>query len=484
MTPSSLFAALRAIVGGQWLLTDAESLAPYECDALFHLQQRPLAVVLPADEQQVVAVVALCAEAGLPIVPRGAGTSLSGGATPVATGIVMALNRLRRIHIDSAARQALAQPGVRNIVVSQQAADDALFFAPDPSSQVASTIGGNVAENAGGVHCVKYGLTVHNLVGLRLVTGEARILTLGEGSLDQPGLDLLALVCGSEGLLGLVTDTRLRLLPRPRAVRVLLGFFPTIVATCDAVSRIIAEGIVPAGLEIMDQASLQAAHRFSPALDLRVEAAGALLCELDGEPEEIEEATHRIRALFQTLAAIEVRQADDEAQRAQLWAARKNVLPALLRSANDIYVADCTVPRRALSRVLARVMALSEEHGVAVAQSFHAGDGNLHPVLFYDSAIAGEEERALHLADAILQAVLAEGGTVSGEHGIGSEKLHGMCWQFSADELDLFARLRQVFDPHGLFNPGKAIPTLHRCAEFGAMHLSRDGQSFADLPRF
>ncbi len=484
MNQQTFLAALRDIVGSQWLLADAESVAPYECDALFHLQQRPLAVVLPANEQEVAALVQLCAREEVAIVPRGAGTSLSGGATPVASGIVMALNRLKRISIDANARQALAQPGVRNIVVSQRAAGDGLFFAPDPSSQVASTIGGNVAENAGGVHCVKYGLTVHNLVAARMVTGQGQVLTLGEGSLDQPGLDLLALVCGSEGLLGLVTDTRLRLLPVPRAVRVLLGFFPSIGAACDAVSRIIAEGIVPAGLEIMDQASLQAAHRFSPTLGLRIEAAAALLCELDGEAEEIDDATARIRAIFQSLAVMEVRQADDEAQRAQLWAARKNVLPALLRSASDLYVADCTVPRRALSRVLTRVLSLSDEYGIAVAQSFHAGDGNLHPVLFYDSAVPGEEERALQLADAILQAVLAEGGTVSGEHGIGSEKLHGMCWQFSPEELDLFASLRKVFDPHGLFNPGKAIPTLHRCAEFGGMHVMRDAIPFPGLPRF
>lgn len=484
MNQQTFLAALRDIVGSQWLLADAESVAPYECDALFHLQQRPLAVVLPANEQEVAALVQLCAREEVAIVPRGAGTSLSGGATPVASGIVMALNRLKRISIDANARQALAQPGVRNIVVSQRAAGDGLFFAPDPSSQVASTIGGNVAENAGGVHCVKYGLTVHNLVAARMVTGQGQVLTLGEGSLDQPGLDLLALVCGSEGLLGLVTDTRLRLLPVPRSVRVLLGFFPSIGAACDAVSRIIAGGIVPAGLEIMDQASLQAAHRFSPALGLRIEAAAALLCELDGEAEEIDDATTRIRAIFQSLAVMEVRQADDEAQRAQLWAARKNVLPALLRSASDLYVADCTVPRRALSRVLARVLSLSDEYGIAVAQSFHAGDGNLHPVLFYDSAVPGEEERALQLADAILQAVLAEGGTVSGEHGIGSEKLHGMCWQFSPEELDLFASLRKVFDPHGLFNPGKAIPTLHRCAEFGGMHVMRDAIPFPELPRF
>ena len=484
MNVQALLQALREIVGEPWLLADAESVAPYECDALFHLQQPPLAVVLPADEQQVAALVALCVRERVPLVPRGAGTSLSGGATPVAGGIVMALNRLKRLSIDAFSRQALAQPGVRNIVVSQQAAGAGLFFAPDPSSQVASTIGGNIAENAGGVHCVKYGLTVHNLLGLRMVSGEGEVLALGEGSLDQPGLDLLALACGSEGLLGLVTEARLRLLPSPRAVRVLLGFFPRIEASCDAVSRIIAEGIVPAGLEIMDQASLQAAHRFSPALGLREDAAAALLCELDGEPDDIDDATRRIRSIFQSLAVMELRQADDPAQRAQLWAARKNVLPALLRSASDLYVADCTVPRRALSRVLTRVLHLSAQHGIAVAQSFHAGDGNLHPVLFYDSAVAGEEERALRLADAILQMVLAEGGTVSGEHGIGSEKLHGMCWQFSADELELFARLRAAFDPHGLLNPGKAIPTLHRCAEFGGMHVARDAMPFPELPRF
>ncbi|MFJ3055340.1 FAD-linked oxidase C-terminal domain-containing protein [Herbaspirillum sp. NPDC087042] len=484
MKPREFIDALCAIVGPQWVLSDPETVAPYECDALFHLQQRPLAVVLPGSEEEVAALVALCVRAGIALVPRGAGTSLSGGATPVAEGIVMAMNRLRQLMVDPLARQALAQPGVRNIVVSQEAAGEGLFFAPDPSSQVASTIGGNIAENAGGVHCVKYGLTVHNLAGLRMVGGEGQVLALGEGSLDQPGLDLLALVCGSEGLLGLVTQARLRLLPTPQAVRVLLGFFPDIEATCDAVSRIIAAGIVPAGLEIMDQASLQAAHRYSPILALRIEAAGALLCELDGEADDIEEATTQIRTIFRALGVIETRQADDETQRTQLWAARKNVLPALLRSASDLYVADCTVPRRVLSRVLQRIMALSDEHGIAVAQSFHAGDGNLHPVLFYDSAVAGEEERALRLADAILREVLAEGGTVSGEHGIGSEKLHGMCWQFSADELDLFHRLRAAFDPHGLFNPGKAIPTLHRCAEFGAMQVARDALPFPELPRF
>ena len=477
-------ASLRAVVGDEWVLDGPEMVAPYECDALFTLRQRPFAVVLPGSEAEVLAIVRLCFDERVPIVPRGAGTSLSGGATPFAAGIVLSINRLKQLDVDAAARQAVAQPGVRNIVVSQEAEPHGLFFAPDPSSQVASTIGGNIAENAGGVHCVKYGLTVNNVLGLRLACGSGELLELGHGSLDQPGLDLLAIVAGSEGLLGLITEARLRLLPMPGAVRVLLAFFPSVQATCDAVTRIIAAGIVPAGLEIMDQASLKAADRFSPALALRVDAAGALLCELDGEPVDIDDAARRIGDIFHALDALEIRQADSEAERYQLWAARKNILPAILRSAPDLYVADCAVPRRALSRVLGGITRLAQEHEIDVAQSFHAGDGNLHPVLRYDSTIPGEEERAMHLADAILQLVLEEGGSVSGEHGIGTEKLHGMCWQFSADELDVFQGIREAFDPHRILNPGKAIPTLHRCAEFGGMRVRKAEMPFPDLPRF
>lgn len=477
-------ALLRSIVGDEWVLSESEVVAPYECDALFNLRERPFAVVLPGSESEVLALVQMCFEKRVPIVPRGAGTSLSGGATPFRAGIVLSINRLKQLNIDAAAKQALAQPGVRNVVVSQEAAPHGLFFAPDPSSQAASTIGGNIAENAGGVHCVKYGLTVNNFIGLRVVCGSGELLELGHGSLDQAGLDLLALMAGSEGLLGLVTEARLRLLPAPAAVRVLLAFFPSMQATCDAVVRIIAAGIVPAGLEVMDQASLHAANRFSPGLALRLDAAGSLLCELDGEKIDIEDATQRIGEIFQALGALEVRQADDEAKRYQLWAARKNILPAILRSARDLYVADCAVPRSALGRVVGEIMQLAKEHEIELAQSFHAGDGNLHPVLRYDSAIAGEEERAMHLADAILKLVLTEGGSASGEHGIGTEKLHGMCWQFSADELDVFHRIREAFDPHRILNPGKAIPTLHRCAEFGGMHVRNAEMPFPDLPRF
>jgi glycolate oxidase len=417
-------------------------------------------------------------------VPRGAGTSLSGGATPVAGGIVLSLNRIKQVRVDAPARLAVSGPGTRNVVVSAQAAPAGLFFAPDPSSQAASTIGGNVAENAGGVHCVKYGLTVHNVLALRCVTGTGDVLDVGGGSFDSAGLDLLALLCGSEGLLGLVTEATLRLLPTPPLVRVLLAFFPTLRATCDAVTQVIGAGIVPAGLEVMDRASLVAADGHSPDLALRVDAGGALLCEIYGEAADVDDTTRRVLAICDGLGALETRRADDEAARARLWAARKNILPALLRTAHDVYVADCVVPRHALADALDRVMALGREHGLEVVQSFHAGDGNLHSVLRYDSRVAGEEERAMALADALMRVALDCGGSISGEHGIGTEKLHGMCWQFAPDELEIFAGLRNVFDPHGILNPGKAIPTLHRCAEFGGMHIRQHQMPHPELPRF
>lgn len=480
----ALLDALAAIVGAAWVLSGDEAVAPYECDALFHLRQRPRAVVIPGSEAEVQAVMRLCARSGVAIVPRGAGTSLSGGAMPVAEGIVMSLNRMKHLSIEAHARQAVAGPGVRNLVVSQKAAPAGLFFAPDPSSQSASTIGGNIAENAGGVHCVKYGLTLNNIAALRVVTGDGELLELGGGSLDQPGLDLMALVTGSEGLLGLVTEARLRLLPAPQHVRVLLGFFPSLPATCAAVTRIVAQGIVPAGLEVMDQASLAATNGYSPALNLRLDAGGAVLCELDGERADIEDATQRVRAVFDSLGALETRQADDESERHGLWAARKNILPALLRTARDVYVADCVVPRRMLSRVLEDIIRLGQAQGIDVVQSFHAGDGNLHSVLRYDSAVPGEEARAMELADALMKIALDAGGGISGEHGIGTEKLHGMCWQFSADELDVFQEIRAIFDPKGILNPGKAVPTLHRCAELGGMHIRSGEMPHADLPRF
>ena len=476
---------LQAIVGPERVLVGSEAVAPYECDALFHLHERPWAVVLPGTEDEAARVLRLCAQARIALVPRGAGTSLSGGSLPVAGGVVLSLNRMKSLAIDAQARLATAEPGVRNLAVSQQAAAHGLFFAPDPSSQAAASIGGNIAENAGGVHCVKYGLTVHNVLGARVVTGHGDVIDLGGGALDTPGLDLLALVNGSEGLLGLVTQARLRLLPTPPATRVLLAFFPTLRATCEAVSRIVAAGIVPAGLEVMDNGSLRAAAGHGGGMQLRVDAGGALLAELDGEAADVEDSAQRVHAILGALHVMEVREADDEASYQQLWAVRKNILPALLRSARDVYVADCVVPRRALADVLDEVMRVAREQRIDVVQSFHAGDGNLHSVLRYDSRVPGEEERAMAVADAIMQLSLAAGGSISGEHGIGTEKLHGMCWQFSADELDLFHRLRDAWDPQRILNPGKAIPELQRCVEHGGLHV-RAGASLPhpELPRF
>lgn len=476
--------AFKAIVGDRWVIDEPAALVPYECDALFHLCERPMAVVLPADEDEVCQVLRYCAQHRIAVTPRGAGTSLSGGATPVSGSVVLGLNRLRAVTVLAAAGQALAGPGVRNVAVSEHAQPHGLFFAPDPSSQSACTIGGNVAENAGGVHCVKYGLTVNNLLGVRMVDGAGQVLEVGSAALDTPGFDFLSLLTGSEGLLGLITQARLRLLPVPSKIRVLLGFFSTPRDTCNAVTAIIGAGIVPAGLEIMDNASLIAADSYSPGLKLRTDAGGALLCELDGQAAEIAAWTEQIQVIFRQHGLLEVRQADEQHERLELWAARKNILPALLRTARDVYVADCVVPRRLLGEVLDRINQMAAEAAIEVVQSFHAGDGNLHSVLRYDSRNQGEEARAMALADRIMALALEAGGSISGEHGIGTEKLHGMCWQFGAHELEVFAQIRTLFDPHSILNPGKAIPTLHRCAELGGMHIHEGQMAHPDLPRF
>lgn len=476
--------AFKAIVGDRWVIDEPAALVPYECDALFHLCERPMAVVLPADEDEVCQVLRYCAQHRIAVTPRGAGTSLSGGATPVSGSVVLGLNRLRAVTVLAAAGQALAGPGVRNVAVSEHAQPHGLFFAPDPSSQSACTIGGNVAENAGGVHCVKYGLTVNNLLGVRMVDGAGQVLEVGSAALDTPGFDFLSLLTGSEGLLGLITQARLRLLPVPSKIRVLLGFFSTPRDTCNAVTAIIGAGIVPAGLEIMDNASLIAADSYSPGLKLRTDAGGALLCELDGQAAEIAAWTEQIQVIFRQHGLLELRQADEQHERLELWAARKNILPALLRTARDVYVADCVVPRRLLGEVLDRINQMAAEAAIEVVQSFHAGDGNLHSVLRYDSRNQGEEARAMALADRIMALALEAGGSISGEHGIGTEKLHGMCWQFGAHELEVFAQIRTLFDPHSILNPGKAIPTLHRCAELGGMHIHEGQMAHPDLPRF
>ena len=480
----AFIARLREALPPACLLTKAEDTVTYESDGLFHLHEKPLAVALPENERQVSAVLQACRDFNVPIVPRGAGTGLAGGALPHKRGLLLSLTKMKAmVEIDIPARQARVQPGHTNLSISQKVAAYGLFYAPDPSSQLASSIGGNVAENSGGVHCLKYGLTVHNVVGLRVVTADGDVLALGGGSLDQPGYDVIAALNGSEGLLGIVTEVRVRLLPTPPAIRVLLAFFPTTEDAGNAVGAIIGSGIIPAGLEMMDTASMEAAESFMP-LGLRLDAGAGLLCELDGMAEEVDEITLRVRALMEQCRAFEIREADDEVQRGKLWWARKGAYPALVKVANDVYICDSTVPRRSLGRVMAKIDVLAAQHDIRVAQMFHAGDGNIHPVLYYDSTQPGESERAEALATDILKVVIAEGGTVSGEHGVGSEKLKGMCMQFEDLEITAFFGLRKAFDPHQILNPDKAIPTLHRCAEFGSMRIRFGQDPFSHLPRF
>ena len=480
----AFIARLAAALPREGLLTDSEDTVTYESDGLFHLHEKPLAVVLPENEEQVAEVLRACRDFKVPIVPRGAGTGLAGGALPHKQGILMSLTKMKAmVAIEAEARQARVQPGHTNLAISQKVAHLGLFYAPDPSSQLASSIGGNVAENSGGVHCLKYGLTVHNVIGLRVVTSDGNVLALGEGSLDQPGYDVVSILNGSEGLLAIVTEVRVRLLASPPAIRVLLAFFPTTEDAGNAVGAIIGSGIIPAGLEMMDTPSMEASESFMP-IGLRLDAGAGLLCELDGMPEEVEELTARVSALMQQCNGFDIRQADDEAQRAKLWWARKGAYPALVKIANDVYICDSTVPRRSLGRVMAKIDVLSKQHDIRVAQMFHAGDGNIHPVLYYDSTQPGEADRAEALATDILKVVIAEGGTVSGEHGVGSEKLKGMCMQFEDLEIAAFFGLRKAFDPYQILNPGKAIPTLHRCAEFGSMRIRFGQDPFSHLPRF
>ena len=480
----AFIARLSSALPKEGLLTDPEDTVTYESDGLFHLHEKPLAVVLPETEAQVANVLRACRDFKVPIVPRGAGTGLAGGALPHARGILMSLTKMKAlVEVDVAARQARVQPGHTNLAITNKVAHHGLFYAPDPSSQLASSIGGNVAENSGGVHCLKYGLTVHNVLGLRIVTSDGDTIALGEGSLDQPGYDVLSILNGSEGLLALVTEVRVKLVAIPPAIRVLLAFFPTTEDAGNAVGAIIGSGIIPAGLEMMDTKSMEAAESFMP-LNLRLDSGAGLLCELDGLPEEVDEMTARVTALMEQCNGFDIRVADDEAQRGRLWWARKGCYPALVKIANDVYICDSTVPRRKLGSVMAKIDALSAHHAIPVAQMFHAGDGNIHPVLYYDSTKPGESDRADALASDILKLVIAEGGTVSGEHGVGSEKLKGMCMQFANGEIESFLGVRRAFDPHEVLNPDKAIPTLHRCAEFGSMRIRFGQDPFAHLPRF
>ena len=466
------------------MLHEREALKPYECDALSAYRRLPLAVVLPDSIEQVQAIMRLCSARGVPVVARGAGTGLSGGALPVQGGVLLSLARFNKImEVDPTARTARVQPGVRNLAISEAAAPYGLYYAPDPSSQIACTIGGNVAENSGGVHCLKYGLTVHNILELDIVTIDGERLVIGGTSLDTPGYDLLALMTGSEGLLGVIVGVQVKLLAKPEKARVLLAAFNEVEAAGSAVGEIIANGIIPGGLEMMDNPAIRAAEDFVNA-GYPVDAAAILLCELDGTEDDVSAQVRIVSDLLKNCGASDIRLAESEQERQTFWAGRKAAFPAVGRISPDYYCMDGTIPRKELAGVLGRMAQLSADYDLRVVNVFHAGDGNLHPLILYDASQPGELERTEELGGRILELCVEVGGTITGEHGVGIEKVDQMCIQFSPAELEQFHAVKRAFDPNELLNPGKAVPTLHRCAEFGAMHVHRGKVPHPHLERF
>ncbi|EJM54993.1 glycolate oxidase subunit GlcD [Pseudomonas sp. GM48] len=466
------------------VLHSQEELKPYECDGLSAYRTTPMLVVLPHEIEQAEKLLKICHQLRIPVVPRGAGTGLSGGALPLEKGVLLVMARFNRIlEIDPNGRFARVQPGVRNLAISQAAASHGLYYAPDPSSQIACSIGGNVAENAGGVHCLKYGLTVHNLLKVEMLTVDGERLTLGSDALDSPGFDLLALFTGSEGMLGVITEVTVKLLPKPQSAKVLLAAFDSVEKAGRAVGDIIAAGIIPGGLEMMDNLAIRAAEDFIHA-GYPVDAEAILLCELDGVEADVHDDCDRVRQVLEQAGATEVRLARDETERVRFWAGRKNAFPAVGRLSPDYYCMDGTIPRRELPGVLKAIAELSAEYGLRVANVFHAGDGNMHPLILFDANQPGELDRAEALGGKILELCVKVGGSITGEHGVGREKINQMCAQFNSDELTVFHAVKAAFDPSGLLNPGKNIPTLHRCAEFGAMHVHLGQMPFPELERF
>ena len=466
------------------VLHESEDLKPYECDGLSAYRQLPMAVALPETIEQVQAVMRVCHRHQTPVVARGAGTGLSGGALPLADGVLLGLAKFSRIlDVDPLGRTARVQPGVRNLSISEAAAPHGLYYAPDPSSQIACTIGGNVAENSGGVHCLKYGLTVHNILELQIVTMEGDMLEIGSQALDSAGFDLLALMTGSEGLLGVIVEVTVKLLPTPEHAQVLLAAFDNVESAGEAVGAIIAKGVIPAGLELMDNPAIRAAEDFVHA-GYPVDAAAILLCELDGGEGDVAEQIDTVNAVLTSGGATEIRVARTAEERARFWAGRKAAFPAVGRISPDYYCMDGTIPRRELGSVLRRMAQFATEYDLRVVNVFHAGDGNLHPLILYDANQPGELERTEELGGRILELCVEVGGTITGEHGVGIEKINQMCVQFAPAELSLFHAVKNAFDADGLLNPGKAVPTLQRCAEFGAMHVHGGKLKHPELERF
>jgi len=475
---------LRRIVPDNAVLVEEEDLRPYECDGLSAYRELPLVVVLPETIAQVQEIMRLCHRQKVPVVARGAGTGLSGGALPLTNGVLLSLAKFNRIlNIDPANRTAHVQPGVRNLAISEAAKRYNLYYAPDPSSQIACTIGGNVAENSGGIHCLKYGLTVHNVRRVTIVTIDGELVTLGSDALDAAGYDLLALITGSEGMLGVIVDVTVQLLPIPERAQVILAAFDSNEKAGAAVGAIISAGIIPAGMELMDRLAIRAAEDFVHA-GYPTDVEAILLCEVDGTNAEVSNHISRVRKILVDLGALEVRTAKDEAERIRFWQGRKAAFPAVGRLSPDYYCMDGTIPRNKLPEVLNQIGKLSNKYNLPVANVFHAGDGNLHPLILYDANKPGELEKTEAMGGKILELCVAVGGTITGEHGVGVEKINQMCVQFQAMELAQFHAVKQAFDPEGLLNPGKAVPTLHRCAEFGAMHVHKGNLPFPDIERF
>ena len=476
--------ALSAVLPRHAILFRKEETGPFECDGLTAYRAQPLVVVLPETESQVADVLRTCHALGVPVVSRGAGTGLSGGALPHERGVTLSLARLNRIvSVDRIACTATVQCGVRNAAISEAAAPHGLYYAPDPSSQIACTIGGNVAENAGGVHCLKYGLTLHNVLRVRGYLADGEPVEFGSDALDAAGLDLLAVMVGSEGMLAVATEITVRLVPRPKVARCIVASFADLETAGRAVAAIIAAGIIPAGLEMMDQPMTAAVEDFVHA-GYDLDAAAILLCESDGTPEEVEEEIARMVAVMEGAGATRFDISTSEAERLKFWSGRKNAFPASGRVSPDYLCMDSTIPRRKLAEMLGRIGEMSVRYGLRCCNVFHAGDGNLHPMILFDANDPDQLQRAERFGAEILETSVEMGGSITGEHGVGVEKLNSMCVQFTQEEREQMLRLKEAFDPRSLLNPGKAIPTLNRCAEYGRMTVRGGRLPFADLPRF
>jgi len=476
--------ALARVLPKSAILTRREETAPYECDGLTAFRATPMIVVLPETESELASTLRVCHDLGVPVVARGAGTGLSGGALPHRSGVTLSLAKFNKIvKIDPRSCTAVVQCGVRNLAISEAAAPYGLYYAPDPSSQIACTIGGNVAENSGGVHCLKYGMTLQNVLRVRGFTAQGEPVEFGSEALDAAGLDLLAIVIGSEGMLAITIEVTVKLVPKPQLARCIIASFPTIESAGSAVAEVIARGIIPAGLELMDQRMTEVAENFVHA-GYDLSAAALLLCESDGTPEEVAEEVAAMTQVLSESGASRIEVSRDEAQRLRFWSGRKSAFPASGGISPDYMCMDSTIPRKHLAQMLLAIQAMEVEHGLRCVNVFHAGDGNLHPLILFDANDPDQFKRCERFGADILEASLELGGTVTGEHGVGVEKLNSMCVQFSQAEREQFLAIKRAFDPQELLNPGKVIPTLARCAEYGRMLIHRGMLPFPDLPRF